>query len=903
MRCNTGVKRIDECNIVVKKEQVKCMKRKRLAAILLSVIMVVSCVPIFTFAEEGGADSDNYLPPEEELEIVTQSATGAEPSNELSGYCGYDGGTNVAWSFDPETGHLALTGTGAMLCCNDGEFWGQLDVVPWYNYRSQITSASIGEGITDVGWWALAHTNITEITLPSSVKVLGQGAFADCYNLRTVYLNDGLESIEGSVFRNDDLDALEIPGSVKAISATALQGASYGSISIRGDNPKLVIEDDIIYSSDMKHLYCAIPGKTGDCVIPDGVEFIEEYAFWGSDIEHVSLPDTLTTIKGRAFADCYYLKEAIIPDSVTMMDYGAFSSCSSITKVELGDGLTAIESDAFGNNSSLTEIKLGKNIKSIGYAAFGNDTSLTNIVIPDSVTTIDDHAFNSCTALEEVYFGSGLEKIGYAAFANCNSLRKADLPPGLKTIGEGAFYNTEVAEFNVPDSITSIGQDAFPDTAEVTLPEGMVKTPSGGYASISELAPVEINVKYGQTEARKGLGLVNTLRTGSDAWYWNSDDKTKTALNDLSKLQYDYELEKVAMQRAAEIGVSFSHDRPDGSSCFSALNGHGIYYNNGENIAIGCSSAEQAFELWAEKDQKYNGQGHRRNMLSSGFNVIGIGHAVVNGVHCWVQEFGDALDPNTTAVAANDTDTIVTIYVSKSVADISWASGKLSKRRIEKDEEIETPPVEIVFSTAETWGSDITGLVRPVIWSSSDTSVVSVESGKIKGMSNGTAVLSAEVLGKKAIANIGVGMEPPADPKPAVKPSDDPYEVWPDDDYYRENGSTGKKSDKAKSTVKEIKDLPVVKISKPKAAKKAVTVKWKKVSKKNRKKIQGVEIQYSLDGFKTIAGTKYGKKTKTSLKIKGLKSKKKYWVRIRAYKNASDGKHVSAWKTKTVKVK
>ena len=105
------------------------------------------------------------------------------------------------------------------------------------------------------------------------------------------------------------------------------------------------------------------------------------------------------------------------------------------------------------------------------------------------------------------------------------------------------------------------------------------------------------------------------------------------------------------------------------------------------------------------------------------------------------------------------------------------------------------------------------------------------------------------------------------------------------------------------SQPKEIMDLPVVKISKPKAAKKAVTVKWKKVSKKNKKKIQGIEIQYSYDCFNTIAGTRYAKKTKASLKIKGLVSKKKCWVRIRAYKYAPDGKHVSAWKNKSVKVK
>ena len=99
-------------------------------------------------------------------------------------------------------------------------------------------------------------------------------------------------------------------------------------------------------------------------------------------------------------------------------------------------------------------------------------------------------------------------------------------------------------------------------------------------------------------------------------------------------------------------------------------------------------------------------------------------------------------------------------------------------------------------------------------------------------------------------------------------------------------------------------DLPNVKISKPKAGKKKMTVKWKKVSKKNRKKIQGIEIQIAADpGFTNIVKTAKGSKKKTSKVIKGLSRKTKYYVRIRAYKNAADGKHVSYWKTKTIKIK
>ena len=99
--------------------------------------------------------------------------------------------------------------------------------------------------------------------------------------------------------------------------------------------------------------------------------------------------------------------------------------------------------------------------------------------------------------------------------------------------------------------------------------------------------------------------------------------------------------------------------------------------------------------------------------------------------------------------------------------------------------------------------------------------------------------------------------------------------------------------------------LPSVKIAKPKASKKSATFKWKKVSKKNRKKIGNIQIQYSTDkSFRTGVKTVTAKKTASSKKVKKLVSKKKYYVRVRAYKKTGNTVHVSAWSgVKAVKVK
>jgi hypothetical protein len=100
--------------------------------------------------------------------------------------------------------------------------------------------------------------------------------------------------------------------------------------------------------------------------------------------------------------------------------------------------------------------------------------------------------------------------------------------------------------------------------------------------------------------------------------------------------------------------------------------------------------------------------------------------------------------------------------------------------------------------------------------------------------------------------------------------------------------------------------MPKISISKPKAAKKAVTAKWKKVNKKKLKKVQKIEVwvcpNKSFGPNDTII-KETGKK-KASLKIKGLQAKKKYFVKVRTIRYANGVKYVSKWsKVKSVRAK
>ena len=179
-----------------------------------------------------------------------------------------------------------------------------------------------------------------------------------------------------------------------------------------------------------------------------------------------------------------------------------------------------------------------------------------------------------------------------------------------------------------------------------------------------EFYDIDLEVKYGQTEARTMLAMINDFRTGDDAWEYTEDNNQVIKYTSLGKLTYDYELERIAMQRAAELAINFSHTRPDGSDCFSAYTSSFNYSTTGENIAMGYESAESVFAVWREDYEGYEGQGHRRNMLNSDYRSVGIGHVIYNGYDYWVQEFSSAI-VDTSYTVPNDSATTVTIRTTE----------------------------------------------------------------------------------------------------------------------------------------------------------------------------------------------------------------------------------------------
>lgn len=252
-----------------------------------------------------------------------------------------------------------------------------------------------------------------------------------------------------------------------------------------------------------------------------------------------------------------------------------------------------------------------------------------------------------------------------------------------------------------------------------------------------------LDVSYRQSESRTMLDMINDFRTGSEAWAWDERNENKIYYTNLKTLTYDYELERVAMQRAAEIVLSFAHSRPDGSSCWTAYPDTFMYGYKGENIAAGYTSASSVFVGWREDNDPYSGQGHRRNMLNENFTSVGIGCAVYNGRKYWVQEFSsNIVDTNQPEYSESTVSVNVPIAQADGSLRISFTDSAYQNNPsvvMGAGESLDLPAVSAKFYYKNSQVKDLSNAVEIT---SSDSSVVKVENGKLTAVKSGSAIIT-----------------------------------------------------------------------------------------------------------------------------------------------------------------
>ncbi len=368
-----------------------------------------------------------------------------------------------------------------------------------------VGSYIIPNSVTNIGDAAFAAcARLTGITISNRVASIGIGAFNNCGSLTNVTIGANVTSIGNAAFAGcPSLTGITIPDSVTDIGSAAFADCSrLTSITVSTQNLFYCSSNGILFDKHQTRLIEA----------PDG-----------GIIGSYTMPDTVTSIGGAAFAACTNLTSVTIPNTVTNIGDFAFDGCFNLIQIYFEGNAPSVGLSVFGalpmrlplqfryniNNKAVYYLPgttgwaatfaglpaylwvppfvctptngtitingytgpggalaipatiNGLPVTSIGSGAFGSCTNLTSVTIPNSVTNIGT-AFNGCLSLTNVVIGSGVTSIGFEAFAFCTNLTGITIPNSVTSIGDLAFYScSSLSNVTIPASVTSIGSEAF----------------------------------------------------------------------------------------------------------------------------------------------------------------------------------------------------------------------------------------------------------------------------------------------------------------------------------------------------------------------------------------------------------------------------------------------------------
>lgn len=422
--------------------------------------------------------------------------------------------------------------------------------------RAEITALRAGDlRENTVGLSArvfLGCTELRSVSLPDSVKYIGEYAFYRCTKLDS-FLTDPsseLESIgyaafgeagalrvvrlRGSAFRDIgafafmDCASLDnnasdphqlVPETVEHIG----QNAFYGTALY--NEPKTE-DGGVIYAGKWAIGYGQI--TQSDLVLIEDLEGVADFAFNGCDVitgvqnlgrtEHigtgafagcvslgaVSLSRSLKKIEPQTFYGCSALTTLgnSLPRTLEEIGAFAFTNCSRLAELDFtGTRVTAIDTAAFWGCSSLETLVLTDPLEEIGDYAFYMCTALTQLTLPDTLTSIGERGFGWCLMLESVDFGEGVSEIGDFAFRNCEALTSVVLPASVREVGDYAFFRCfGVTSVTLPEGLLHIGECAFSGLVglgQIVLPASLVSIGDNAFRDCMTLGSVVMKGQIG----------------------------------------------------------------------------------------------------------------------------------------------------------------------------------------------------------------------------------------------------------------------------------------------------------------------------------------------------------------------------------------------------------------------
>ena len=453
---------------------------KRLGSFLLALVMVLSMIP----------------------------ATHTHAAEVTSGYCGdpdTNGGKDVSWTF--QDGVLTISGTGKT---NEYGSIGEMYGVPYGHdhistpwTETAVTSLVVEEGVTHIlGLLSWGAYNLTDVSLPDSLKVIGHCSFEDCDSLTSITIPKNVTSIwSGAFWACENLTSITFTGDAPsindyafndAVTATCYYPASANwpadKLKNYGGNLTWVAYDACAdghnFGTDDVCTGCGILGGScgsdliwtlddaGNLTIT-GTGSMEDYNFGSSPfykyadkITSVSLPEGLTSIGERAFDATFpNLDHIEIPTSVTHIQDCAFGATYNKVKLKYVGTMAQWDSIYIDAISSY----------GLQYGAECSDGTIVYMGPCGGSTGLYD-------SVKYMLLGDGTLKITgtgamkfyqYLNYESCFSgddkITKVVIDEGVTSIAGYAFKNcTNLTEVHIPASVTSISYNVFQGCTALT---------------------------------------------------------------------------------------------------------------------------------------------------------------------------------------------------------------------------------------------------------------------------------------------------------------------------------------------------------------------------------------------------------------------------------------------------
>ena len=340
---------------------------------------------------------------------------------------------------------------------------------------SDVNRIVLGYGIETVGQLGgyskelkAANKKVTEIVLPSSLRVIHDEAFKTFEGLKNLDIPSGVVHSGGRNFSNATMDNVTLHSSY---------AGSYGSV-VRTEN--LIIDAEkvncgfvgyaknVVITDKVKELYIYFGETVETVTYGSGVTELNSRCFKGcTALKEVKLPENITAIPKAMFYGCTALETIRIPDKVTEIQDSAFAGCTALETIRIPDKVTEIQDSAFAGCTALADVTLPADLKDLGDKVFMDCTSLESITIPDKTTRLGNSVFQNCSALSEVKLSENLYSIGTEAFRYCTSLKTLKLPASLRILESnekgvaGTFANSGLTEMVIPSTVRETGTEMF----------------------------------------------------------------------------------------------------------------------------------------------------------------------------------------------------------------------------------------------------------------------------------------------------------------------------------------------------------------------------------------------------------------------------------------------------------